>query len=68
VAADGCLYIRYQDGTMVLAEAAPENYKVLGTFKIPGSGQHESWAHPVIVGGRLFLREWDRILCYELRE
>ena len=68
VAADGCLYIRYQDGTMVLAAASPEDYEVLGSFKIPGSGQHESWAHPVIAGGRLYLREWDRILCYELRE
>jgi len=67
VAADGCLYIRYADGTMVLADAAPENYKVLGSFKIPGSGKQASWAHPVIVGCRLYLREWDRILCYELR-
>jgi len=67
VAADGCLYIRYASGTMVLAEASPESYKVLGSFTIPGKGKEASWSHPVIVGGRLYLREWDRILCYELR-
>jgi len=67
VAADGCLYIRYADGTMVLAEASPESYKVMGSFTIPGKGKEASWSHPVIVGGRLYLREWDRILCYELR-
>ena len=67
IAADGCLYIRYADGTMVLAEASPEEYRVLGSFKIPGKGKESSWAHPVIVDGKLFLREWDRIMCYELR-
>ena len=67
IAADGCLYIRYADGTMVLAAASPEKYEVLGSFKIPGKGKESSWSHPVIVGGKLYLREWDRILCYELR-
>jgi outer membrane protein assembly factor BamB len=67
-AADGCLYIRFADGTMALVEASPEKLKVLSTFKIPGSGPHPSWSHPVIVGGRLYLREWDKILCYDLRD
>jgi outer membrane protein assembly factor BamB len=67
IAADGCLYIRYADGTMTLAEASPEGHKVLGQFKIPGSGGRPSWSHPVIADGRLYLREGDKILCYELR-
>ncbi len=66
-AADGRLYARYQDGTMTLVDASPEGYQVRGSFKIPGSGVKESWSHPVIVDGKLYLREWDRILCYELR-
>ena len=66
--ADGHLYIRYQDGTMVLAEASPTAYKEVSSFKIPHSNTaRPSWAHPVIAGGRLYLREGDSILCYDLR-
>lgn len=66
-AADGCLYMRCQDGTMALIEASPDAYKVISTFKIPGSGKRPSWAHPVINDGKLYLREGDAILCYDLK-
>jgi outer membrane protein assembly factor BamB len=65
-AADGHLYIRYNDGTMVLARASPEAYEEQGSFKIPGSGERPSWSHPVISGGKLFLREQDRIFVYDV--
>ncbi|MDZ4851212.1 MAG: PQQ-binding-like beta-propeller repeat protein [Pirellulaceae bacterium] len=67
IASNDRLYIRHQDGTMVLAEANPAAYKVTGTFKIPGSGKPPSWSHPVIVDGKLYLREQDKILCYDIR-
>ncbi|MEX2174787.1 MAG: PQQ-binding-like beta-propeller repeat protein [Pirellulaceae bacterium] len=66
-AADGHLYFRFADGTMRLVEANPEAYKAVGQFKIPGSGDLPSWSHPVIAGGRLYLREGDKLLCYELK-
>jgi outer membrane protein assembly factor BamB len=66
-AADGCLYIHFQDGTMVLAKADPAEYKETGSFKVPGSGERPSWSHPVIVDGKLYLREDDRILCYDVK-
>lgn len=66
-AADGCLYFRFQDGTMALVEASPEKCNVLGTFKIPGSGKRPSWAHPIIDDSKLYLREGDSILCYDLK-
>lgn len=66
-AADGRLYLRYSDGTMVLAAADPEAYVETSSFKIPGSGARPSWSHPVIVDGKLYLREHDRILCYDVR-
>ncbi len=66
-AADGRLYIHYADGTMALAKASPEAYAEVGTFKIPGSGERPSWSHPVIVDGKLYLREQDRICCYDIR-
>lgn len=66
-AADGCLYFHFADGTMLLAKASPEKFEKLGSFKVPGSGERPSWSHPVIVGGRLYVREQDRILCYDVR-
>lgn len=63
--ADGRLYFRYQDGRMILAEATPEGYREHGSFHIPGA-RRESWPHPVIAGGRLYLREQDSLLTYDV--
>lgn len=65
-AADGCLYVHFANGTMSLVNASPETYKELGSFTVPGSGERPSWAHPVIAGGWLYLREQDRIVCYNV--
>lgn len=65
VCADGHLYFRYQNGTMALIEASPEGYRLKGTFQIPGAGG-DSWAHPVIAHGRLYLREKDRLWVYQI--
>ena len=63
--ADGHLYFRYQNGTMKLIEASPEGYKETGSFRIPGV-RKPSWSHPVIYGGKLYLREQDTLLCYNV--
>jgi len=34
---------------------------------VPGSGERPSWSHPVILDGKLYLREQDNILCYDVR-
>jgi outer membrane protein assembly factor BamB len=65
--ADGHLYLRFASGQMVLAPASAEKYEELSSFKIPGSGERPSWSHPVVIGGRLYLREQDRILCYDVK-
>lgn len=67
-AADGRLYIRYSDGTMTLVNASPESLQELGSFKVPGSGDRPSWSHPVVLDGKLYLREGDKVLCYAVRE
>jgi outer membrane protein assembly factor BamB len=64
--ADGRLYFRYQDGRMILVEATPEAYREHGTFEIP-EVQRESWSHPVIADGKLFLREQDHLFVYDLK-
>jgi outer membrane protein assembly factor BamB len=64
--ADGRLYFRYQDGLMALIDATPKECNVVSTFKIP-DGSTPSWSHPVITGGHMYLRDKDRLLCYDLR-
>jgi outer membrane protein assembly factor BamB len=65
-AADGHLYFRYQNGRMVLIEATPQGYREKGAFTIP-EVHHPSWSHPVVAGGRLYLREQDTLYVYDLR-
>ena len=65
--ADKQLYFRYENGLMALIQANPQAYKLNGTFKIPPvPGGGSSWSHPVISGGKLYLREQDRLFVYEV--
>jgi outer membrane protein assembly factor BamB len=65
-AADGHLYLHFANGTMVLALASPKTYTEVSSFKVPGSGERPSWSHPVILDGKLYLREQDNLLCYDI--
>ena len=65
-AGDGHVYLRFQDGILALVKADPAGYKEVSTFKIPDSDARPSWAHPVILDGKLYLREQDAILCYDI--
>jgi len=65
VYADGRLYFRYQDGVMALIEATTAGYRLKGRFNIPGAGG-DSWSHPVVSHGRLYLREQDDLWVYDV--
>ena len=66
VSADGHLYFRYESGVMALIEATPERYNLKGSFKIAiKNGQ--SWSHPVVSDGRLYLRDQNEMICYDVR-
>jgi outer membrane protein assembly factor BamB len=64
--ADGNLYFRYENGLVVLIGATPAGYEQKGMLKLPES-RFPSWSHPVVVGGRLYLREQDKLYVYELK-
>lgn len=63
---DGNLIYRYQNGVCALVEASTKGYKERGSFKekVPGG---PAWAHPVVDGGLLYLRQDDALMCYDLR-
>jgi outer membrane protein assembly factor BamB len=62
---DRHLIFRYQSGEVALIEANPKEYILKGSFK-PEVQIKESWAHPVVAHGKLFLREQDTLMCYRL--
>jgi outer membrane protein assembly factor BamB len=67
--ADGRLYLRSEGskGTVALIEANPAGYKEHGRFDQPDRTEKESWPHPVIANGRLYLRDQDLLLCYDIK-
>jgi outer membrane protein assembly factor BamB len=65
--ADGHLYAFSENGVVGLVEANPTAYKEKGRFKIQ-QGQLETWTHPVVAGGRLYLRDQDTIYAFDVRE
>ncbi len=62
--ANGILF-RYQDGVIALVAPSPEQYNLKGSF-MPEHQERESWSHPVVVDGRLYLREQDMLMCYDV--
>jgi outer membrane protein assembly factor BamB len=65
--ADGRLYVRGEDGPVALVEATPAGYRDRGRFRQPLRSSMKAWPHPVVAGGRLYLRDWDVLLCYDVR-
>jgi outer membrane protein assembly factor BamB len=64
--AEGHLYIQSENNMVGLAEATPAGYQEKGRFDIPDRGL-PSWAHPVISDGRLYVRNQDTLLVYDVR-
>ncbi len=65
--ADGSLYIQSEDNEFGLAEATPSGYREKGRFRIPDKGL-PSWAHPVISDGRLYVRNQDTVIVYDIKD
>lgn len=67
VYADGHLYAFSENGVVGLIEATPEGYREKGRFRIQQDSL-PTWTHPVIAGGRLYLRDQNAIYAYDVRE
>jgi outer membrane protein assembly factor BamB len=68
VCAEGHLYLRSPAGLVALVEATPKEYRLKGTFRIPGAVAKPGSTAPVIAGGRLYLRDDDVLFCYDVKE
>ena len=64
--ADGSLYLWSENNVVGLADASPAAYRETGRFRLPEQGW-PSWAHPVISGGRLYIRDQGILTAYNIR-
>ena len=68
VAVDGRLILRAEEGkgTVALIEASESGYREISRFDPPNRSDKNSWPHPVVAGGRLYLRDQDTLTCFDL--
>jgi outer membrane protein assembly factor BamB len=66
VFADDRLYLYSEGGVVGLAAAEPTGYREHGRFQLR-TGNLPTWSHPVVSGGKLFLRDQDTIYAYDVR-
>ncbi len=64
--ADGMLYMLSENGVMGLVRPGAVGYELVSSFDIPKGGMGNSWAHPVICGGRLYIRHGDFLYVYKI--
>jgi outer membrane protein assembly factor BamB len=65
--ADGRLYYRNEGGPIILVEANPDKYVEHGRFDQPQRSGRPAWPHPVIANGKLYIRDQDRLFCYDVK-
>ena len=65
--ADKKIVFRNEQGPVVLLAADSGEYKELGRFDQPDRSDRPAWAHPVIADGKLYLRDMDKLLVYNLK-
>jgi outer membrane protein assembly factor BamB len=72
VAAGDRLYcLDEESGTIALVEASPKGWNEHGRFKLEPQSKNRSpsgriWMHPVVANGKLYLRDQEYLLCYDV--
>ncbi|MEQ2010413.1 MAG: PQQ-binding-like beta-propeller repeat protein [Limisphaerales bacterium] len=66
---DGLLIHRAEGnrGTVTLFEPIPAGFKQHGRFDQPDRSGKPAWAHPVVANGKLYLRDMDVLLAYDVK-
>ena len=64
--ADGMLYCLSDRAILSLVKADPKACEVVSQFRIPARGIGPCLTHPVICGGRLYIRNGNELLVYDI--
>ena len=71
--ADGMLYcVDERNGDVALVEASPEGWREKGRFRLAPLSEKRSrqggiWPHPVVINGRLYLRDQEYLYCFDVK-
>ena len=65
--ADGRLYLRSEDGPVLLVEPSKEGFVERGRFEQPDRNSAPAWAHPIVANGKLYIRDQGLLLCYDVK-
>lgn len=65
--AEGMLYTLSEQRKVGLVKATPTGHEVASQFDLPEGGSGATWAHPVVCGGRLYIRHGDRLYAYDVQ-
>ena len=65
--ADGRLYCLDERGIMTLIRATTEKWDPVGSFRPPRGDKGLFWAHPVVCGGRLYIRHSEKLFVYDIK-
>jgi outer membrane protein assembly factor BamB len=65
--ADGRLYYRTEEGPILLIEPSRKEFIERGRFEQPDRSNSPAWSHPVIANGKLYVRDQDVLLCYDIK-
>jgi hypothetical protein len=65
--ADGNIYARSERGPVALVEATPTAYVEKSRFDQPDLSGKTTWPYPVVANGRLYLRDHDNLLCFNVK-
>jgi SAM-dependent methyltransferase len=66
--ADGHLYVLGSSGRVALIELSKKEMNLRSAFEIPMFVSSSGTSNPVIARGRLYIRDSDRLLCYDIRD
>lgn len=66
--AEGMLYTFSEKRDVALVRATPDGHQPISRFRLPSGGDDPTWAHPVVCGGRLYLRHGDWLYVYAVRK
>jgi outer membrane protein assembly factor BamB len=65
--ADGLIYgLAERNRTVILLRPEPNAFVEVSRFQLPNDINDWSWAHPVVVGGRLYIRHAQYLYCYDV--
>jgi len=65
--ADGRIYYRTEEGTVLLIEPNRKEYTERGRFEQPDRTRQPAWTHPVVANGKLYIRDQDLLFCYDVK-